>query len=56
MLLIRTSFIGELVDTLGGEGGNGVKRVEGSIVILANCEYHCDFVRVHENLVPHPSN
>ena len=24
------------------------------IVILASCEYHC--IRVHENLVQHPSN
>ena len=26
----------------------------GGIVILAICEYH--FIRIHENLVQHPSN
>ena len=26
----------------------------GDIVILASCEYH--FIRVHENMVQHPSN
>ena len=29
-------------------------RREGGIVILASCEYN--FIRVHKNLVHHPSN
>ena len=29
-------------------------EVEGGIFILARCEFH--FIRVHENLVQHPSN
>ena len=32
-------------------GGDGVK---GGVVILASCEYY--FIRVHENLLQHPSN
>ena len=35
---------------MGGENGVGV----GDIVILASWNYH--FIRVHENLVHHPSN
>ena len=35
-------------------GGDGVKGVDGGIVILVSCEHH--FIRVHENLVQHPSN
>ncbi len=35
-------------------GGDEIKMVDGGIVILASCEYH--FIRVHENLVQHPSN
>ena len=34
--------------------GDWVKGVEGGIIFLASCEHH--FVRLHENLLQHPSN
>ena len=46
-LLIWTSFIGQFVNLVGGEG-DGVKRKNGGIVILASCKYY--FIRVHGNL------
>ena len=33
---------------------DGVKELEGGIIILASCEY--PFIRLHENLVRHLSN
>ena len=43
------------MDILTGENLSSiyVSRIEG-IVILANCENY--FIRVHKNLVQHPSN
>ena len=35
-------------------GGDGVKGVDGGIVILASLEHH--FITVHENLGQYPSN
>ena len=35
-------------------GEDGVKGMDGCIVILASCKYH--FIRLHENMVQHPSN
>ena len=35
-------------------GGNRVMQEDGGIIILASCQHH--FIRVHENLVQHPSN
>ena len=35
-------------------GGDGVKGLDGGIVILASCEFH--FISEHENLLQHPSN
>ena len=35
-------------------GGNGLKEVDGGIIILASCANH--IIRVNENLVQHPSN
>ena len=53
-LLIWTSFIGQFVRQVGGKG-DGVKDGMGCIVIvIASCQYH--FIRMHENLVQHPSN
>ena len=49
-LLIWTSFIGQFVRQVGGKG-DGVKVGMGCIV---SCQYH--FIRIHENLVQHPSN
>ena len=34
--------------------GDEVNGVDGRIVILVSCEFH--FIKVHENLVQHPSN
>ena len=51
-LLIWTSFIGQFVRQVGGKGDR-VKDEMGCIVI-ASCQYH--FIRMHENLVQHPSN
>ena len=51
-LLIWTSFIGQYVHPVGGYG-IGYSWQMGGIVILACCEYY--FIRVHDNLVQHPS-
>ena len=45
-LIIWTPFIGQFVHPVGMKG-------MGKVVILASCEYY--FIRVHENLVQHPS-
>ena len=46
-LLLLTSLIGQFVHPVGGEG-------MGDIVILARYKYH--FIRVHVNMVQHPSH
>ena len=51
-LLIWTSLIGQII--LLVRGGGGIQLVGGSIVIAASREYY--FIRVHENLMQHPSN
>ena len=49
-MLIWTSFIGQFV-----QGGRGLgKELMGDMVIFASFEYY--FIRVHENLMQHPSN
>ena len=50
-MLIFTSFIGQFVHPVGREG---VKGGGWGINISDSCEKH--FIRVHENLVQHPSN
>ena len=35
-------------------GGDGVKGMDGGIVIVASCKHH--FIRVYENLVQHKRN
>ena len=52
-LLLWSSFIGQLVDPVD-EREHGVNGVDGGIVSLSRCEHH--FIRLHENLVQHPSN
>ena len=47
-------LIYKLVRSSRRSGGDWVKGVEGEIVILAHCVFH--FIRVHDNLVQHPSN
>ena len=51
-MIIWTLFIGQCVYPFEGKGV-GIKWVE-RIVILDSCEYY--LIRVHENLVQHPSN
>ena len=46
-----TSFICQFVHPVVGDG---VKGVDGRIVILASYKLH--FIRVHENLMQHPCN
>ena len=36
-------------------GGDGVKGVDGGIIILASCEF-TSYIKVYVNLVQHPSN
>ena len=47
MLLTWTSFIGQFLHPLGGQGRG--KGGGWGIVILANYKFH--FIRVHDNLV-----
>ena len=51
-LLTWTSLIVQFVHSMEGRGWD--KGGGWGIVILASCDYH--FIRVHENLVQHPSN
>ena len=56
--MITWKFIGIVVywsvSSSRGRGGDGLKRVEGGIFILAHCKYH--FIKEHENLVYDPTN
>ena len=53
LLLKWTSFIGQFVHPLRGEG-EVVKRVDEGIIILASCEYN--FISERVNMVQHPIN
>ena len=54
ILAANMDLIYESVSSSSKWGGYRVKGKYESITILASCEYQ--FIRVHDNLVQHPSN